>query len=199
MPNKNTKKSRSKTKIIVFSVIGIAVLILIGAYAVREINKSIEIKNQQALLSQTLSGVSSLYDQFAVDTENAQPSLEEKPQNKCSEISAVYVKTYTCGTRADINYPNADEASFARLSEALRKDIDTSVFKVVKEDPVTESSLYNGQAMFISLIHQESGQTCYINGSYYREHEDYNDQAKIISYSFNCNLNSDYPIYPPES
>lgn len=202
MPQKKTKtnhpvKKRNVVLVVALVVFSMIVLGVIGKFILRDIARQQELERQKTVLNQTLSDMTALYQRFK--SSNATLATEDSPpENRCSEISSKgTAKLYTCGTRASLVYSGSNETDFRSMSEALWQSV-TDGFGTVKVYDVKQDSVYDALTMQVTLEHRKSGQVCYIFGDYYRQKERYTAEPNEIQFSFNCNLNTDSPIFKLE-
>ena len=187
MPSKNkkTKKSQNKTRIIVYAVIAVVILLFLVIYGIQEVKKSAEIKEQHSSLDQTLKDITGLYSSFVANTPEKE-TLAQKPENVCNKESVKYV-SYVCGTRAQLSYKGGEELLGRQLTD-LGRSIDSTTFTVLSKGEVHEMSLRNGQSIQYVLKDNSSNQECVINGSFLRDQQE-------THYSFTCNLTTKHQLY----
>ena len=189
MPNKKTKKSQSKTKIIVYSIVGMIILTLLILYGVHEAENLSEIRGQQLTLGQTQEDVSRLYNSFRSNIPE-ESTLAQQPENICNRESAKYV-SFVCGTRAQLSY-RGDEVLLASQIKLLDTAIDTKAFNITSKSEIREMSLRDGQSVQYVLKDVRNGQECVINGTYLRE-------QRTVQYHFICNITTTHQLYKLEN
>lgn len=201
---KQTKTQRHTTpsrktivQIVLISIIILVVVFVGGKMVLDSRIEQQKIDQQRSTLTQTLADITKLYDKF-IASDNQRLMITRAPENRCSETSSKSVdKLYTCGTRASISYPGAEESSFISTSNVLSEAV-TEPFTIVDIDDIHEDELYNALNMQLTLTHNDTGQICYVFGKFYRDQTSFTGGPNEIRYSFHCNLNTSQPIFELE-
>lgn len=187
-PKKQKKPTFRRRRKIPLLIVGAGTLAIVGYVAYKEITKQLEIQRQQTVLNQTIPDISQLYYRFS-DAIDQPKELTRRPENRCTKISAKStIKSYTCGTRANLEVTTSSEAAFDNLRQKFEPTIIQEVFAVDRVTAKKEVESENSINVQYLLTHKASRQKCNVYAAYYK-------LERISSYSFTCNLNTAHQIF----
>ncbi len=204
MPQKKTSSKRHVRKrnvalIALMVIVSLVILGLIGKLIIGDISKRHEVETQKTALAQTLRDMTSLQNRFA-QTSDYKEISNNSPVNQCNEHSSKgAAKVYTCGSRGGLEYVSVTQEDFNNLVKILHKTIaEDESFSNTSVHPAVELKYTDATSTSISMLDKKAGKECNARAIFYREATEHAPNGNTLVVSFNCNVNTNQPIFEVE-